>query len=370
MSDTRVFSFPSKAESFLGALANLYAKKDKELLRRIVVNCEYRVHEGWTYDSIDGGSYGHALYFTVPQDIHFEIIDKINDVQNEICTDLNRLYNGDSEYISGVFIELSTDDVSNTWREDSGLLAKRTRFKKVSSKHVNRIWEEGCFRVFISHKAEDKLIATKLKRSLVKYGVSCFVAHEDIEPTQEWLREIECALSSMHAMIALITEKYFDGVWTNQEVGVAFALDAEIIPIRLGNDPRGFIGKIQALTCDKDFSDDTQIMKIFLEAQKTQAKAVGSLIKALEDSTSYSASEKVSQLFKYIKSIDPNQEKLMVDAFNNNTQVKGCISISGYDCYKTMRRSSDTIDRYMKKWTDHEYSIFCDGIDVRLERVK
>ena len=57
-------------------------------------------------------------------------------------------------------------------------------------------WQRGYYRMFISHLTDDKLFAGDLKRVLGTLGISCFVAHEDIEPTKVWQDEIVKALAS------------------------------------------------------------------------------------------------------------------------------------------------------------------------------
>ena len=120
-------------------------------------------------------------------------------------------------------------------------------------KALGRLWGTGSIRVFVSHNAESKELATSLKDCLSHYGVACFVAHEDIEPTREWQGEIERALFSMHILVPLLTEKFHESNWTDQEIGVAVGQEVPIISIRRGKDPYGFIGKYQAMQGkDKD----------------------------------------------------------------------------------------------------------------------
>lgn len=47
-------------------------------------------------------------------------------------------------------------------------------------------WGENQLCVFISHLAKNKIFASELQAALAVYGISCFVAHEDIEPDAEW----------------------------------------------------------------------------------------------------------------------------------------------------------------------------------------
>ncbi len=102
-------------------------------------------------------------------------------------------------------------------------------------------------RVFISHISKDKDKATRLKDCLEPYGISGFVAHEDIHPTLEWQAEIERALYVMDAFIAIHTQGFSASFWTQQEIGFAVGRGVKIISLKMGEDPTGFISKRQAL---------------------------------------------------------------------------------------------------------------------------
>ena len=115
---------------------------------------------------------------------------------------------------------------------------------------ICRIWERDSFHLFITHRAQEKLAAAELKMKLSPYGVCGFVAHQDIEPNQVWQTEIERALISMHALVALITPGFDSSVWCQQEIGFALGRGVPVIPLRLGSDPHGFIARIQAVTAD------------------------------------------------------------------------------------------------------------------------
>lgn len=110
-----------------------------------------------------------------------------------------------------------------------------------------RFWLAGHFRLFLSHVSSYKESAAHLQGALRKYGISAFVAHEDIEPTQEWLDEIEKALFTMDALAALVMSGFTESNWTDQEVGVAVGRDVLVIPIFKDLHPYGFISKYQGL---------------------------------------------------------------------------------------------------------------------------
>lgn len=108
-------------------------------------------------------------------------------------------------------------------------------------------WDFGYYNIFISHLTADKMSASNLKTALYNYGISCFVAHEDIEPTKLWANEIESALRTMHCLCAILTTGFIDSKWCDQEVGYALGRRVLVIPIRKGSDPYGLLGKIQGI---------------------------------------------------------------------------------------------------------------------------
>ena len=138
------------------------------------------------------------------------------------------------------------------------------------------------FRLFISHISKDKDKATRLKDCLVPYAICGFVAHEDILPTLEWQTEIERALYSMDAFIAIHTQGFSASFWTQQEVGFAVGRGAKIISFKMGEDPTGFISKHQALArrnrtaeqiaqeIDSILSEDDRTAARLLEAKKAK----------------------------------------------------------------------------------------------------
>lgn len=119
---------------------------------------------------------------------------------------------------------------------------------QANSNILPRNWRGSTqLRLFISHLAKDKDKATRLKDCLRPYAISGFVAHEDIHPTLEWQKEIERALQTMDAFIAILTLGFSKSFWTQQEVGFAVGRGVKIISFKMGEDPTGFISQHQAL---------------------------------------------------------------------------------------------------------------------------
>lgn len=149
-------------------------------------------------------------------------------------------------------------------------------------------WKPGHFKVFISHLAKEKLRVTKIKEFLEPYGISGFVAHEDIEPTKEWEDEIIKALFSMNALVAILQPGFRESAWTDQEMGIAMGRSILVIPLRAGLDPYGFIGKFQGIQIKGKALVDVadEIFKVLINNPKTKNEYINLLVDLFLLSTS------------------------------------------------------------------------------------
>lgn len=139
------------------------------------------------------------------------------------------------------------------------LLAKQSAHMgpSVSEEAMGRIWGDqsrSYHRVFLSHRAEDKVHAAEVANGLRERGYRTFVAHDDIQPTREWRDEIVHALNTMTHFVALITKDFHNGGWTDQEIGYAFCRkDVKRIFVKLSDaDPRGLAAFEQAMPGGSD----------------------------------------------------------------------------------------------------------------------
>lgn len=212
------------------------------------------------------------------------------------------------------------------WRKESGLLLNGTR--TVTPDAMSRIWGNEGYRVFLSHKSEVKQETTELKEGLKLFGISGFVAHKDIHPTKEWQDEIENALFSMDAFLAIMTDNFHDSDWTDQEVGVAFGRGVPIISVKFGRDPYGFIGKFQALSCSWDTAAE-EIVKILIRHDRMK----DAYIRAVENCYSYDSGNILSRILPFIEKISDSQATLLISAFNENGDVRGSFGFNGKTPY-------------------------------------
>lgn len=315
------FELPDKIDRYLAALSKIYAQEGKRQLQEIIVNARIRLHEEWSYDNWNGGTSGHALYLVLPESLFLSSLKRKDEIETEIRTDLNKLHNVQGEFVAVVFIEMEAGE-DHDWRQESGLLHDGTRV--VAPDATKRIWGERGFRIFLSHKSEVKVQTAELKERLKLFGVSCFVAHEDIHPTQEWQDEIENALASMDAFVAVMTSSFHESDWTDQEVGYAVARGVPIIAANLGRNPYGFIGKFQAmrtswLTCAEDLAkilikNDRMLSEYFL---------------ALKGCNSWDTGNIQARVLDAIAALTDHQIDELIKIYNENSELRGSFGFNG-----------------------------------------
>ena len=326
----------------------MYTKQEENLLRDIVVNSKVTVHEGWSYDNWDGGIHGHAMTLTVSEPLFFEVMGMKEQTQDRICEDINKSNNVQNEHLDKVFIEMKPDG-NDQWREMSGVLRPSTRRNDIPPNALTRVWGDGHVRIFLSHKVTFKKETSNLKRALNRCGIAAFVAHEDIEPTQEWAREIEHALFSMDALVALLTECYHDSDWTDQELGVAIGRNVLVIPVWLGRDPYGLVGKGQALrgcSWSEPAITATKIFDLLVRRLPDKRRLFEAALFSYENSISWADSDwKVENLLAKFEMLEPAQIERLIEVHRANPENKN--SFAGMGKLKPL----------LEKWTGKHWII-------------
>jgi hypothetical protein len=150
-------------------------------------------------------------------------------------------------------------------------------------------WRKGMLRLFVSHLAAHRGFAGELQEALLDFGVSCFVAHNDIEPTQEWQTQIETALATCDALVALLHPSFHASNWTDQEIGFAMGRGVPVFSVRFGQDPYGFIGRFQAFSGGEKKAVELarELFDAYRKNKQTQRRMSEVLFGLFEDSGSY-----------------------------------------------------------------------------------
>ena len=257
-------------------------------------------------------------------------IQLISDIGRELQA--NFTYSDIDTYLPGFGVDVSkpTSSVNSKWVYVKDLLSdedNETILKIANDLGIEHgyhsdldvdpsdspFWEPNHFRLFLSHLSSFKEKTEHLRRSLLSFGISSFVAHESIEPTRKWQDEIEKALHSMNALAAILTKGFNESCWTDQEIGVALGRRLLVIPIKKEIEPYGFISKYQAVDADgKKVKEIAQeIFSALARSDKTKYKLCDCLTNLLLTSSSRDDAERWISLLDSLTSIPTDHLKLI-----------------------------------------------------------
>lgn len=215
------------------------------------------------------------------------------------------------------------------------------QFERVTSPRVEPpFWRKGMLRLFVSHLAIHKAFAGELQEALLPYGISSFVAHSDIEPTLEWQTQIETALATSEALVALLHEGFHASNWTDQEIGFAMGRGIPAFAVKFGQDPYGFIGRFQAFNGkDKAASGlARELFDAYRKNKQTQRRMSEVLVGLFEECGSFAdAKERIG----YLEELDlwePSFSSRLSSTAKGNSQISAAWGVPG------------RVDALVKKW--------------------
>ena len=203
-------------------------------------------------------------------------------------------------------------------------------------------WRKGMFRLFVTHLAAQRALAGELQEALLPFGISAFVAHNDIAPTQEWQTQIETALATCDAVVALLHPHFHESNWTDQEVGFGMGRGVPVFSVRFGEDPYGFIGRFQAFQGEGKSAAQLarELFEAYRKNKETQAKMAEILIGLLEESSSFAGAKTNMDYLEELEVWDRSFSARLQAAIKNNSQVEGAWGVP------------DRIRRLVTKWAE------------------
>lgn len=244
------------------------------------------------HDNWNGGIDFYAVEITV--DVKTYVALRNRGVVEEVCSQIAAAFN-DS-------LNNTSDSVSSVSLTPSST----TTFDVRKIADPSSYWKVGYYKVFISHVSKYKSSASNLKLMLEPYGISAFVAHEDIKPTKEWEVEIEKALFSMNALCAILTPDFNKSNWCDQECGYAFGKNVLTIPIEKGQLPYGMFGKIQAIKSEGKSAQQVaeSVFDAIVDNDKSRAEYTHSLLNLILNNKSEELVNQWLLVFLRIKKIE------------------------------------------------------------------
>jgi hypothetical protein len=186
---------------------------------------------------------------------------------------------------------------------------------------------EGTFRLFISHTHPNAPFAAAIKKHLERFLIESFVAHNDIEPSQKWMRVIESALLTCHAAITLVTPDFRESQWCDQEVGFCLARSLLVVPLIRGPDPHGFLSEVQGVKLSDHTSAPsaaTNVLRILASRDETRDRMAPSVVRFYAASKNFATTREAFTLLARIpkEAWTPEMVDEVGRAAKDNYQVK------------------------------------------------
>jgi hypothetical protein len=180
------YVLPAKAPNYLRRLLLHYEMLGEQELISVIKYCRISVREETNWSN-DGYRAGCEIVLFLPAIVIGKLtLARQSKLASQIKEDLARAAEGvTGEFFDTVRMEL--EDETDPACQSAHHLSQRPSVNPDSL----AFWKPGQIRLFISHRDNYKAQAQRLGLSLEKFGISCFVAHDNIEPMETWQHEIE-----------------------------------------------------------------------------------------------------------------------------------------------------------------------------------
>jgi len=179
---------------------------------------------------------------------------------------------------------------------------------------------------FISYSYTDRKLGHDVKDELSGYGIRCFLAHDDIKPSAQWVREIRRALRTCDVFLPILTDDFHQSKWTDQEVGWALSRNILIVPLKVTVTPYGFLGAYQAVKCDATAlgAACTATIDALLE-QKPQLhpRFIEGFIPVFADSSSFDEAGRRARVLQKCRGYTQSHVRKIARATIDNRQIHG-----------------------------------------------
>ncbi len=168
--------------------------------------------------------------------------------------------------------------------------------------------------VFVSYSTKDKVAAGTIKAVLDRFAVNSFLAHENIDVSEDWKKHITEELNRADIFVALLSDNFKNSDWAPQEVGAVYMRNILIIPLAIDDTvPFGFIRHLQGRKVPANDIPLTLLIKPI--ADKFPTQTIPAIIRELERAGSFRYAESVMEL------LVPHFQNLEQDDINKLAEV-------------------------------------------------
>ncbi|MBB1127252.1 toll/interleukin-1 receptor domain-containing protein [Thiospirillum jenense] len=206
---------------------------------------------------------------------------------------------------------------------------------------------------FISYQTDDKHIAGQIKIALERIGINAFLAHEDIEVSEEWRIKILEEIKTADIFICLLSKNYIASQWCTQEAGIAaFRTDMTVIPLSLdGTTPPAFLSNIQSAKIDPNSFEIKAIIPAFIKI--SFSKGIAITIQMIRSSPNYRrAEENFRLILPHLDKLSLQQGHALLEGAMQNDQVYDAGACAKQYIPQVLRLFGNTLDESERKWLE------------------
>jgi len=303
---------PIDVDSTLAAAAHAFLRqdrvKDAELLASAKVSLEEVGYDNW-----NGGTKIWNLNLEVPYPEYLSVESDYRESIEKFIDDVMAPYIPEVGHWIHTKIKPSEFSDSN-WRQTVAVNALPLDQYQSTS-------DNGKYMAFISYQSADKHVAGKLQRTLEKFGIASFLAHEDIEVSAEWRERILEELGRAKIFVSLLSYNYFESPWCVQESGIVAYRGIPSLHLSLdGSIPRGFSSNIQSIKVNADEITIQELVPGLISSDFDLG--IGILIDIIGRSGSFRKAEtNFSMIEPHVHKMSDEQIKTLLEKARSNAQV-------------------------------------------------
>jgi hypothetical protein len=209
-------------------------------------------------------------------------------------------------------------------------------------------------RIFLSYSTRDKYRAGRLKFHLEEnYGTIPFLAHEDIEPSEEWKKRILHELDESDVYVALLTKRFKLSKWTSQEAGIAIARNLKIVPLWVSVKPYGFMEAHQAkrVKINQPWKLAETVVYGIQTTLKLRSRLIDGFLDIFLKSDSFQFTNEMTEKLKSLGKFKRKQIMKLVHGALSNNQI--------YNARKSKYELFEFVEQYQKVLPLRLWKNFC-----------
>ena len=183
---------------------------------------------------------------------------------------------------------------------------------------------------FVSYSYVDRGFGRQAKTVLGEVGIDAFLAHEDLETSEQWQHRILSELRRCDLFVPLLSRNFLESKWAPQEAGfIASRPEVVIAPLSIdGTTPFGFLSHVQSSRIVRD--GITRELLVEPLARRFPRKILPGLIRIAGEAGSFRHAEQTMRpLVPYFSLFTAEEAQALAEASVRNGQIWSALLCRG-----------------------------------------